>query len=223
VNAIEISRDGRFFVSGSSDRGDDDIPMTGVIWRPKSLRSIILIPTGQYGRYASVICLAISPDTKLVAAGYHDHVVRVFDRRKGHLLEELHGHTGDVNCIAFTPDGLGLISGSDDRTLKHWDLSRFLRHPDRKEPLQIRYRLRSISPFVTKDAVIEGGSGERGTECTLDFVGHRNFVQGVAVSNDNSWVVSGGDDREVRFWDSSTAETLMLLRGHKDNSEFTHA
>ena len=34
---------------------------------------------------------------------------------------EISGHTDTVVCLAFSPDGLPLASGSDDRTIKLWD------------------------------------------------------------------------------------------------------
>ena len=30
-------------------------------------------------------------------------------------------HSGDVNSVAFSPDGKTIVSGSDDKTLKVWD------------------------------------------------------------------------------------------------------
>lgn len=37
-------------------------------------------------------------------------------------MQSLSGHTRDVRCVAFTPDGR-LVSGSSDRTVRVWDLS----------------------------------------------------------------------------------------------------
>src|SRR4028119_1154952 len=42
--------------------------------------------------------------------------------RRG-LLRTLKGHTGFVNAVAVTADGKRAISGSDDNTLKVWDLT----------------------------------------------------------------------------------------------------
>ncbi len=33
----------------------------------------------------------------------------------------LKGHTDFVHCVAFSPDGRRIVSGSIDRTLKVWD------------------------------------------------------------------------------------------------------
>ena len=33
----------------------------------------------------------------------------------------LHGHTGGVNSVAWSPDGKRIVSGSADATVKIWD------------------------------------------------------------------------------------------------------
>jgi WD40 repeat protein len=40
----------------------------------------------------------------------------------GHVLATLDGHTDRVTACAVTPNGQHVISTSDDRTLKVWDL-----------------------------------------------------------------------------------------------------
>jgi len=39
---------------------------------------------------------------------------------KPFLME--HGHLGTVNSVAFSPDGKTIVSGSDDGTLRLWDV-----------------------------------------------------------------------------------------------------
>ena len=31
------------------------------------------------------------------------------------------GHSGEVNSVAYSPDGKHIVSGSDDKTVKVWD------------------------------------------------------------------------------------------------------
>ena len=33
----------------------------------------------------------------------------------------LTGHSGEVNSVAYSPDGKHIVSGSDDKTVKIWD------------------------------------------------------------------------------------------------------
>lgn len=69
-----------------------------------------------------VTSVAISPDSRLVAAGSLDKVVRVWDAFTGQLLERLEGHKDSVYSVAFMPDGKTLVSGSLDKTLRMWQL-----------------------------------------------------------------------------------------------------
>jgi eukaryotic-like serine/threonine-protein kinase len=50
--------------------------------------------------------------------------VKVWDSQTGTVVRNFRGHTGIVTSVAFTPDGRLLISGSWDRTVKVWDLTR---------------------------------------------------------------------------------------------------
>ena len=38
------------------------------------------------------------------------------------LSEKTNAHSGDINSVAFSPDGTKIVSGSDDQTIKVWDL-----------------------------------------------------------------------------------------------------
>ena len=72
---------------------------------------------------AGVTSVAISPNGQFVAAGSLDTVVRIWDVATAQLVERLRGHRDSVYSVAFTPDGKGLVSGSLDKTLKYWDVS----------------------------------------------------------------------------------------------------
>ena len=51
----------------------------------------------------------------------NDHTVRVYQGNNGRLVKTLDGHTDWVYCMAASPDGKCLASGSADGTVKLWN------------------------------------------------------------------------------------------------------
>ena len=111
--------------------------------------------------------IAVSPDRGLVAVGYSDAIVRLWDIHTGQLVDHLTGHTDRVSSVAFTPDGKGLISGSQDQTAKHWDLGPLLRNMHTKASRQP-----CEEGVEDADPVLEEEGGQNECVCTVAFRGH---------------------------------------------------
>jgi WD40 repeat protein len=71
---------------------------------------------------AGVSPLAIAPDGRSFAHAAADNTVIVRALANGNPLRTLSGHTGRVACLTFAPDGARLVTGSDDGTIRVWDL-----------------------------------------------------------------------------------------------------
>ena len=59
---------------------------------------------------------------KTIAIGSKPGDIIILNAVTGSQVAILSGHAGEVNSLTFTPDGTSLVSGSDDRTAKLWDL-----------------------------------------------------------------------------------------------------
>jgi WD40 repeat protein len=74
----------------------------------------------------SVLCLAVSPDGKTLAAGGCDRAVRVFDLSEGldkaKLTQTVENHADWVLGCALSADGKYLVTAGRDKTAKVWDL-----------------------------------------------------------------------------------------------------
>jgi WD40 repeat protein len=66
--------------------------------------------------------VAFSPDGRILAVAV-EQAVQLWDVATASRLTSLEGHEGKVNCLAYSPDGTRLASGSSDRTVRLWDVT----------------------------------------------------------------------------------------------------
>lgn len=55
--------------------------------------------------------------------GAMDCLVNVWQLNTHELHSTLEGHTAPVTCVAFAPNGLFAVSGSEDQTARVWGLT----------------------------------------------------------------------------------------------------
>ena len=134
----------------------------------------------------------------------------------GGLLERvIDGHTGPVTAVAVSPDGTRIVSGSEDRTVRVWNLAdggleRTLEgHTDSVVAV-------AISPDGTR--VVSGGRD--GTVRVWNLADGRlertlegYVVWSVAVSPDGTRIVSGSW-RTVQVWNFADGRLERTLEGH---------
>ena len=124
------------------------------------------------------------------------------------------GHTRPVSGVAYSEDGLVLLSGSYDGTLRSWD-----GHSGR--PLRV-FRghcgtVRGVA--LSADGTLALSAGQDRTARVWDvpngrelrcFRKHTKVVTSVALSPDGTLALSGGGDG-LRFWKLATAEEVRSL------------
>jgi hypothetical protein len=75
--------------------------------------------------------VAFSPDGARLATAGRDKTARLWDARTGQQVLEFKGHTGEVQSVAFSPDGTQLTSRSWNEVMV-WDVATGQRVPEAK-------------------------------------------------------------------------------------------
>lgn len=140
--------------------------------------------------------------------------------RAGHTFEcELvPGEASGFVEVAFTPDGLGLLTCSADSRIRIWDIERHKQDEERSFEINAALGV-AFNPACTHVATASADGKVRvwniaakAVEKTL--VGHLRVVECVAFSPDGQRLVSGSFDSTARIWDLATGQSLHTLTGH---------
>jgi WD40 repeat protein len=178
-----------------------------------------------FERHAAQLSSAVySPDGKWVASTGEDRTIRVWRAQGRQEVAVLHGHTGSVIQVAFTPDGRRLASRSChegsvyawDDTVRVWDV-------DPQTPLPVlRGHTGTIYPMVYSpdgrwlatgswDKSVRLWDASTGEPCAT--LAHPFFVWGLAFGPDGTWLVTGcPDDDRLRIWDMATARVRKEIQ-----------
>ncbi len=91
-------------------------------WEWRYLQRLRDGQTAAVNHSSHLFSLAISRDGKYIAVGGSDGVVTVRDTQQLGVVRVLHAHAGWARSVAFSPDGLRLVTGGWDRRVRVWDV-----------------------------------------------------------------------------------------------------
>ncbi|CAK7200532.1 beta transducin [Sporothrix eucalyptigena] len=136
---------------------------------------------------AQVTALAASGvDGDVVAVGYEDGSVRLWDARMATVMVSFNGHRSAVTHLAFDAAGVRLASGSKDTDVVVWDLVA-------ETGL---YKLRGHKDQITGLAFVEPTT-------TLNDEGNE-----VAIESGDGFLVTTGKDSLIKLWDLSSRHCI---------------
>lgn len=130
------------------------------------------------------------------------------------------GHTAGISTVAIHPDGKRCISGSEDNTMKIWDMengnclctfrghdggvTRIAIHPDGK------HCITGSGNGVLKVWDIESGT------CLYALKGHNRDITVILIHPDGKRYLSGSWDSNIKIWDIMSGKFIRPLKGHGD-------
>jgi eukaryotic-like serine/threonine-protein kinase len=213
VISVAFSPDGTRLVTTSSDA-------TVRQWDTATGREV----EPPYDRHSGDVAVAVySPDGQWVASSGTDRTIRVWRARGRQDVAVLHGHTGAVMAMAFTPGGRRLASLSreshwaGDGTVRVWEVGPRATLPVLRGHTSYVYPV-AFSPdgrWIASggwDNTVRLWDAATGEKCATLL--HPGVVRCLAYGPDGSWLVTGGDgDGRLRLWDVATARPRKEILG----------
>ncbi len=209
LRTVAFSPDDAFIAAGNDAH---EVLILSLEESTRPLRKLI-------GHEGIVQRVAFSPNGEWLASVGSDTSLRLWRWRSEQTPRvTAHGHLQAVRAVAFHPDGTQLATTSEDKDVKVWDVQRLLQdeavHP-RAMPMWyadlsqdgnlalsddrnrlILWDVATGAPIRTMASPQSGG------------------LFSCAISPDNRWALSGGQDHRLRLWDLASGRLLRTLEGH---------
>ena len=216
IRSLVFTPGGKCLISA----GDDKVVR---IWSLDSGRSErTLRGEIELGPKGTVLAVALSPDgATLAASGSMEvpeqggHAIRLYDLTTGEIAGLLVGHTQAVSSLAFSSDGLRLLSGSADKDAIIWDVAG-------RRPLQV---LSGHDESVT--AVAFSPDGNRAVTASADrtarlwtvadgklikaLEGHEAPLSALAVFARDGAIATASLDGDIKLWNGESGEFAKTL------------
>ncbi|XP_042288567.1 transcription initiation factor TFIID subunit 5 isoform X2 [Thunnus maccoyii] len=158
-------------------------------------------------------------DLNMIDKESDDVLERIMDEKTASESKILHGHSGPVYGISFSPDRNYLLSSSEDGTVRLWSLQTFT--------CLVGYKGHNYPVWDTQFSphgyyFISGGHDRVARLWATDhyqplrmFAGHLADITCTRFHPNSNYVATGSSDRTIRLWDVLTGNCVRIFTGHK--------
>ena len=159
------------------------------------------------GHRNKVLCVAISPDSTMVASGGSDSTVIIWDFNTHTIIQRITFATGKITSIKFSPDNQFILFGCSNSPAYLYNIKEQKKvHEFTDQQLDVT----SVA-FSSDGSLIAIAGGDKIIRLynTVDFQlkselkGHTNWIRAISFYNQGQNLISGGDDKKIIQWNLS--------------------
>ncbi|KAH1183141.1 cilia- and flagella-associated protein 52 [Mauremys mutica] len=209
-HAIDFMRDGKSIISAWND---------GKIraFTPETGQLMYVI---DHAHSMGVTAIAATSDCKRIISGGGEGQVRVWEigQNTRKLEEVLKEHISAVSCIKIKKNNRECVTASIDGTCIIWDIVRFMRN----QMILANTLFQCVCYHPEEYQIITSGTDRKiGYWEVFDGSAIRNLegsltgsINGMDITSDGTYFVTGGDDHLVKVWDYNEGEVTHVGMGH---------
>lgn len=209
-SSLVMSKDERYYVFGSREG------RIGIADR-ETKQVIVDKDLGQ----GSIWALALIENDNYILSAGASGTIKKFEYKTLNCVDEFEGHTDEINFIKVRSDEKFMYSGSDDYTIREWDMT-LPKGSDRSKVLYSHNRTVYCVDLSLDGTYIASGSGDSTVKIyNLDegvVVAHMtepsDLVWAVKISAMKSFVIGGDEAHEIHVWKFGSWERVKVFRGH---------
>lgn len=162
---------------------------------------------------SAVSFLAYHESSNVVASGYNDGSIKVWDLASSTVIIKFHGHKSRINNLKFDRSGTRLVSGSNDASMILWDLvgeeGLFKLKGHKGEITGLNFlsqgkkdidELDDYILSISKDGLIKLWDLES-KQCIETHIAHSSECWAVALNSENTMAITSGNKDQVKVWD----------------------
>ncbi|MBO0792395.1 MAG: NACHT domain-containing protein, partial [Ktedonobacteraceae bacterium] len=171
--------------------------------------------------FGNIYSVAFSPKGNVFALGTATGAIWIYQADGDTLTLTCHGHTDGVWSLSISQDERLLVSGSDDQTVRVWDLASgaclrtITTHSNRVRATALNHH-NTLLASGSDDQTIHIWDLASGA-CLHTLTGHSGRVRALAFNPDDTLLASGSTDNTICLWDMRLQRCLHTLLGHTNN------
>ena len=168
-------------------------------------------------------CSDISPNRSYVVSDDNNDI-NIWDTRTGQIVRKIQGHTDYIRSLLITKDSKYVISASEDKSIKVWNLKNGKLE---KVLYSNDSAIYNMAMSTNKNwLVFSDGKGVirvldmHTEEIIQSFTEESKDIRALDIDNEGKYVLSGGYSKtSMNLWDISTGKKSRKFTGHSEGIE----
>jgi WD40 repeat protein len=164
-----------------------------------------------------VNAVVVSKDGRFMLTGCDDRHMRLWDLTKNEDVKKYPGHEDYCYACAFAPNGVHVASGSKDRRAVVYEMTTgkvVQKFEQNNAVLGVAFSADSKYLFTCGDSDVYMWDIATGKKAKVLEGKGSYLVNSMSLSADGRRLLTGGEDKMLRLWDTATGKEIVSYPGH---------